>query len=75
MSPAEYASAYGFNPSYDMPTADAAGEESKKHTDNEIQTLLYPDQMERKLAGVRDGARTAQQEMGVSRCTVYPRIR
>jgi len=64
MSPAEYAEARGFDSDYDLPRPLDDGHK-KEHQDRYIQTLLFPDQMERKLSGVRDGARSARQEMGV----------
>ncbi|PCI39158.1 MAG: hypothetical protein COB53_03720 [Elusimicrobia bacterium] len=62
----EYAREHRLNPSYELPHPSGNENDLKKHTDNEIQTLLYPEQMESKFSGIRDGARTAQQEMGIN---------
>lgn len=63
MTPAQYAEATGFNPSYDLPKCHQSGSKDE-HSDNRMQTLLFPDQLERKLSGVYDGAKTALSEMG-----------
>src|SRR2546426_12402072 len=60
LTPDQYARTQGIDPSYDLPRSQQNGQ------DNVIQTLLFPDQMERKLAGIRDNARTALSEMGVN---------
>lgn len=62
---AEWSRLNGIEPSFDLPFP-SEGEGEDKHTDTEIQTLLMPDQMQGKLAGVMDHARTAQQEIGVN---------
>lgn len=68
MSIAEYARAHGYEPSYDLPEPE--GEQPPHHhTDNEIQTLLLPEQMERKLSGLTQQAKSALQEMGTN--TLY----
>lgn len=61
---ADWARLNGIEPSFDLPMPD--GEDEGKHRDSEIQTLLLPDELQGKLAGVIDHARTAQQEMGVN---------
>ena len=66
VSIADWARLNGIAPSFDLPLPSAADEEYEKHTHSEIQTLLLPDGMQGKLAGVLDRARTAQQEMGVN---------
>ena len=38
----------------------------RRHVDSKIQTLLYREDMESKLAGIRDGARTLLQDAGIS---------
>ena len=68
MSIAEYARAHGYEPSYDLPEPDGA-QPPHHHTDNEVQTLLLPEQMERKLSGLTQQARSALQEMGTN--TLY----
>ena len=64
MTPADYARANGIDPSYDLPKDGSSNRPS--HVDDYIQTLLFPDQLERKLSGIRDGARIALSEMGVN---------
>src|SRR2546423_5307826 len=66
LTPAEYARTQGLDPSYDLPRPQQNGQDKESHFDDRIQTLLFPEQMERKLAGIRDGARTALSEMGVN---------
>ena len=62
----DYAQALHFEPSYDLPEAPGEGTGEKKHIDNSIQTLLFPDTMERKLGGIYQQARSSLQEMGVN---------
>jgi hypothetical protein len=64
MTPADYARANGIDPSYDLPRDGSSNRPA--HVDDYIQTLLFPDQLERKLSGIRDGARIALSEMGVN---------
>jgi hypothetical protein len=64
MTPVDYARANGIDPSYDLPRD--GGSNRPAHVDECIQTLLFPDQLERKLSGIRDGARIALSEMGVN---------
>ncbi len=66
VSAAEYARRIGLNPSYDLPTPDPSGKRAEKHEDDRIQTLLFPDQMERKLSGLRDQTQTGLHEMGIN---------
>jgi very-short-patch-repair endonuclease len=66
MSAAEYAITIGLNPSYELPTPDPSGKNPRKHEDDKIQTLLFPDQMERKLSGLRDQTHTGLVEMGIN---------
>jgi len=67
MTPAEYAGSIGLDPSYDLLVTSA--DSAEKHRDTLIQTLLFPDQMERKLSGLRDLTRQGIQEMGIN--TLY----
>jgi hypothetical protein len=58
----------GINPSYDLPeksTIAFAG----KHLDDQIQTLLLPEALEKKMARIREDARLVEQEQGTS--TLY----
>ncbi len=64
----EWARKHGIDPSYDLPLPNGEGT-AAKHGDNQIQTLLLPEVMERKLAAIRDDARLATQELGLS--TLY----
>jgi len=63
----EYARAHGFNPSYELPQSDEEG--NKQHYDNNIQTRLIPEDMERKLRGIRAYHRSAVEEKGIN--TLY----
>jgi hypothetical protein len=66
MTPAEYAQARGIDPSYDLPRPEGGGRDRRARVDGNVQTLLFADQLERKLSGVREGARTALSETGVN---------
>lgn len=63
---ADWARLNNIAPSFDLPDPAAVGQRESKHTDSEIQTLLLPDDMQGRLAGVLDQAKTTEQEMGVS---------
>lgn len=55
----------GITPSYDLP--DPSGDvEEERHTDNNIQTLLLPKDMERKLNNILSKCRTWTQETGIN---------
>lgn len=54
----------GINPSYDLP--EPGGRDNPAHHDNKIQTLLLPDALERKTSALREDARIAEQELGLS---------
>ena len=62
----DWARLNGIEPNFDLPCPVADEDHEPKHIDNEIQTLLLPDELQGKMAGVMDHARTAQQEMGVN---------
>lgn len=53
----------GLDPSYELPEP-ADGTQAKHHTDRFIQTLCFPEQMERKLSGIRNASASAKEEMG-----------
>lgn len=55
----------GITPSYDLPEAQE-GEQSEKHADNDIQVLLLPKDLERKLNNVTTKCRTWMQETGIN---------
>lgn len=59
----------GLHPTFELPEADADSAPISRHVDEFIQTLHFPQAMERKLNGIRDATRTALQEMGVN--TLY----
>lgn len=70
LSKEELARSLGLEPGYDVPEPHGGGDdEEDRHLDRLIQTLLFPREMDRKLAGIRDQARTMQQEAGVN--TLY----
>jgi len=68
MSRAEFARSHGLEPEYEMPKPEE-GERAARHDDDEIQTLLFPDELERKVSGLAAQARTNLQETGVN--TLY----
>jgi hypothetical protein len=65
MSTAAWARECGLDPRYDLPVPAPANDWADKHLDNRIQTLLVPEAMDRKLAGLRELTRSMLQEMGV----------
>jgi len=60
----EYAKKNGIDPNYDLPKT--PNELSKKHKDRDIQTILKPDQLDKKLSGIKRLARTALNEKGIN---------
>jgi hypothetical protein len=66
----EWARANGIDPTFELPLpSKRAGNSSTTHTDAFIQTLLFPDEMERTLSTITDQARSALQETGIN--TLY----
>ncbi|MEW8051420.1 MAG: DUF4011 domain-containing anti-phage protein Hhe [Candidatus Thiodiazotropha sp.] len=61
----EWAKQLGFATSYEVPES-SADDGSDKHTDNAIQTLLYPYEMEARLKNLLQAAESAIQEMGAN---------
>src|SRR5205823_2545487 len=55
----------GVLPSYELPTADSQHEDGR-HTDDNIQTLLLPSDLERKLNSILSKCRTWIQETGMN---------
>ena len=53
------------SPSYDLPRPEEEHEDGR-HTDEDIQTLLLPDEFERKLNGILAKSRTWIQESGIN---------
>ena len=66
-SRAEWARRNGIEPSFDLPVAKNPPKPS--HLDDDVQTLLLPEEMERALSGIDDQARITLQEKGVN--TLY----
>lgn len=60
---------YGLNTSYEMPEPDAVSGEDEKHTDTNIQTLLYPNELETKLRSLFTKAKSSIDESGLN--TLY----
>ena len=54
----------GISPSYDLPTQTEQHEDGR-HTDKDIQTLLLPDDLERKMSALMTKCRTWIQETGI----------
>ncbi|PZV07295.1 MAG: hypothetical protein DCF22_22255 [Leptolyngbya sp.] len=69
LSKTDYARHLGINPDYDLPTLQSEDGGKPAHRDNNLQTLLYLSELERKLAGLREGARKSIQETGLN--TLY----
>ena len=65
----DFARQHDLEPSYELPWQTQGSEQAQRHLDAEIQTLLFPAEMERKLSGIVDQARTMLQEAGVN--TLY----
>ncbi|MEW8394241.1 MAG: DUF4011 domain-containing anti-phage protein Hhe [Candidatus Thiodiazotropha sp.] len=61
----EWAKQLGFDTSYEVPGS-SNNDGSDKHTDNAIQTLLYPYEMEARLKSLLQTAESAIQEMGAN---------
>lgn len=66
MSKAEVARLQGLVPTYDLPESAPQDEQQDRHQDNEIQTLLFPDEMGRKLSYLRDQTRRGLEELGIN---------
>lgn len=60
-----HARLHGLEPSYDLPAPDP-NDTNPLHDDKLIQTLLLPDDLQRKLSGISDKARSWLQETGVN---------
>uniref|UniRef100_B8HN08 RAP domain-containing protein n=1 Tax=Cyanothece sp. (strain PCC 7425 / ATCC 29141) TaxID=395961 RepID=B8HN08_CYAP4 len=69
LSKLDYARHLEINPDYELPTLQPKDSGKPAHWENSLQTLLYPDELERKLAGLREGARKSLQETGLN--TLY----
>jgi hypothetical protein len=54
----------GIDPSYDLPPSKDAS--PRHHADNSLQTLLFPDRLEPKLASINSTARALQEDAGLS---------
>ncbi len=64
----EYAKELGIAPEYDLP-AKAAARGRYARIQKEFQTILYPDELERKLSGIYEQARLSESETGLN--TLY----
>ncbi|MDO8749941.1 MAG: DUF4011 domain-containing protein [Dehalococcoidia bacterium] len=64
-TPAEQAGFSGLDPSFDLPSTSTAGQKPG-YADNLVQTLLYPDQLVRRLARIHQSVQTALSETGVN---------
>jgi very-short-patch-repair endonuclease len=62
---AQHAKNNGLSPSYDLPLPHEEHEDGR-HTDTDIQTLLFSDAMERSLNGILTKCRTWIQETGIN---------
>lgn len=62
---AQHARNNGITPSYELPEPDGDVEE-ERHTDDDIQTLLLPKDLERKLNNITSKCRTWIQETGIN---------
>ncbi|WP_169313883.1 DUF4011 domain-containing protein [Stackebrandtia nassauensis] len=61
----EHAKSFGISPHYDLPAPENEHTDGR-HNDDEIQTLLLPEIMERTLNRIRTKCRTFQQETGLN---------
>lgn len=61
----EWAKHLGLSTSYEVPE-DEAGLHAPKHTDNGIQTLLFPNELELRLKKILQTSESAMQEMGAN---------
>ncbi len=68
----EWARYLGLQTSYEVPESNEDGETESKHSDNAIQTLLYPYEMENRLKGLLQTAESAIQEMGANIQNMIP---
>ncbi|MFQ5799219.1 MAG: DUF4011 domain-containing protein [Bacteroidota bacterium] len=64
LRPADLARRRGFDPSYDLPN-DRSDDTFERHHDDGLQTLHFIDQLEAKLRGLRDRARSSVRETGI----------
>ncbi len=65
ISISQHAKNNGVSPSYDLPLPHQEHEDGR-HTDEDIQTLLLPDDLERKLKNVLSKSRSWAQETGIN---------
>jgi very-short-patch-repair endonuclease len=68
-SAVECAKQMGINPSFELPFPDEKSNDTGEDSERAIQTLLFPEQMERKLSGLYNQIRIGLSEMGVN--TLY----
>jgi len=66
ISLAEWAKQNDISPSFELPFPDPQGEDLEKHLDMKIQTLLLPDQMERKMSGLYHQTQSGLAETGIN---------
>ena len=64
IDPARHARANGITPDFDLPPA--SGPLLSKHTDNYLQTLLFPDQLKTKIGKIYRNTRDIEGETGVN---------
>lgn len=62
---AQHAKNNGITPSYDLPAL-SGEDDSERHNDDDIQTLLLPKDLERKLNNISTKCRTWMQETGIN---------
>jgi very-short-patch-repair endonuclease len=62
--PAAHARTYGIDPSFELPTPSASL--PVKRADDWMQTLLFPDQLKKRVAGIARKVREVEQETGVA---------
>ncbi len=62
---AQHARNNGISPSYDLPAANAASN-AERYSDSDIQTLLLPNDLERKLSALNSKCNTWVQETGIN---------
>lgn len=62
----EWAEWLGLSTTYEVPEASKLGVGERKHTDNAIQTIFFPDDLEARLRGMRQKANLAMEETGAN---------
>ncbi len=60
----EHAKLHDYNPQYDLPYQDES--DSKEHQDSQIQTLLLPDDLDKRMARILKAFKDKEDQMGIN---------